>query len=328
MVGASSIAQSAPAGPGAILATLLETYRRPDQVPEPADNRYTAAKVELGKMLFFDPRLSGSGNISCGTCHNPSLGWQDGLAKGVGAKGGQLGRRTPTILNSAWSEPLFWDGRAATLEAQAKGPLASAAEMNMPHAEVVAEISSIPGYVKAFSTAYPGEAITIDAVAKAIAAYERTVVSAPAPFDRWVAGDDKAVSESVKRGFVVFNGKAQCASCHSGWRLTDDGFHDIGLPDADLGRGKLMPSLTILQHAFKTPTLRNIAERAPYMHDGSLPTLEAVIDHYDHGFVARPSLSSQIKPLTLSQQEREDMLAFLRALSSEDQKVSLPVLPR
>lgn len=310
------------------LTATIDSYRRPTDIPSPAGNPTTPAKAELGKMLFFDPRLSGSGTISCGTCHNPSLGWQDGLAKGVGQKGGQLGRRTPTILNTAWGEPMFWDGRARTLEDQAKGPLASETEMNMPHAQVVAQIKATPGYARAFALAYPLRPIDIDTVAMAIAAYERTVVSAPAPFDRWVAGDDGAISPAARRGFVVFNGKAGCVSCHSGWRFTDDGFHDIGLPDADLGRGKLMPNLQIMQHAFKTPTLRNTAERAPYMHDGSMATLEVVVDHYDHGFVNRPSLASQMKPLGLTAQERSDLLAFLHTLSSADEKVTLPTLPR
>jgi cytochrome c peroxidase len=326
-LGSAAIAQSDVVH-RASLSKLITLYKRPIAPPSPPDNPTTAAKVELGKMLFFDPRLSGQGTISCGTCHNPSLGWQDGLVKGVGTKGGQLGRRTPTILDTAWSRPLFWDGRAATLEAQAKGPLAAEAEMNMPHAMVVQTLTAIPGYVAAFNASYPGETITIDTVAKAIAVFERTVVSKQAPFDRWVAGDNKAISEEAKRGFVVFNGKAGCASCHSGWRLTDDGFHDVGLPDADLGRGKLMPSVNILQHAFKTPTLRNTADRAPYMHDGSLPTLEAVIDHYDHGFVTRSSLSSQMKPLSLNFGDKADLEAFLFTLSSKDDKVTLPTLPR
>ena len=309
------------------IQVLLQDYKRPATVPAPADNPITQAKADLGKALFFDPRLSGSGAISCASCHNPSLGWEDGLAKGVGHKGTQLGRHTPTILNTAWAEPLFWDGRANTLEEQAKGPLASSAEMNMPHADVVKAVAGIPGYRKAFAAAFPGEPIDIDTIAKAIATYERTVVSADAPFDRWAKGDAGAISESAKRGFVLFNTTAQCSTCHTGWRVTDDGFHDIGLAGEDMGRGKIMPGLTILERAFKTPTLRNIAERAPYMHDGSQATLEAVVDHYDHGFVRRPSLSDNIKPLNLSAQDRADLVAFMRTLSSQDAPVSLPSLP-
>lgn len=308
--------------------TLAEGYKRPIELPAPADNLPNPQRVALGKALFFDPRLSGSGAIACSTCHNPSFSWQDGQALGVGHNGTRLGRRTPTILNLAWAEPFFWDGRAPTLEAQAKGPMASSAEMNMPHDGVVAAVQRLPGYRDAFATAYPGEPLNIDTVAKAIAAYERTIVSSEAPFDRWVAGDAAAMSPPAVRGFSLFVGKANCASCHSSWRFTDDGFHDIGMPDADLGRSKIMPGLTILEHAFKTPTLRNIAERAPYMHDGSVKTLEEVMDHYDHGFVRRASLSDQIRPLNLTAQEKADVIAFMQALTSEDPPVALPLLPR
>ena len=310
------------------LKTLAEDYKRPVELPAPTDNLPNPQRVALGKALFFDPRLSGSGAIACSTCHNPSFSWQDGQALGVGHNGTRLGRRTPTILNLAWAEPFFWDGRAPTLEAQAKGPMASAAEMNMPHDGVVAAVQRLPGYRDAFAAAYPGEPVNIDTVAKAIAAYERTIVSAQAPFDRWVAGDAAAMSPAAVRGFSLFVGKGNCASCHSSWRFTDDGFHDIGLPDADMGRSKIMPGLTILEHAFKTPTLRNIAERAPYMHDGSVKTLEEVMDHYDHGFVRRASLSDQIRPLNLTAQEKADVIAFMQALTSEDPPVALPLLPR
>ena len=310
------------------VSKFMQGYRRPADTPSPSDNPTTPAKVALGKALFFDPRLSGSGAISCASCHNPSLGWQDGLPKGVGDHGGRLGRHTPTILNVAWAEPLFWDGRAETLEAQAKGPMASPAEMNMPHDGVVAQVKSVAGYRVAFAVAFPGQPINIDNVAKAIAAYERTVVSARAPFDEWMDGDDGAVSESAKRGFALFNTTAKCSSCHTSWRFTDDGFHDIGLPGDDPGRAKFMPGITPLEHAFKTPTLRNIAERGPYMHDGSLATLDAVVDHYDHGFVNRPSLADQMKPLHLSAQDKADLVAFLRSLTSHDEAVTAPALPR
>lgn len=309
------------------LARTMDAYRRPAAAPAPADNPTTPPKAELGKALFFDPRLSGSGVISCGTCHNPSLGWEDGLAKGVGHGGSKLGRHTPTILNAAWIEPLFWDGRAATLEEQAKGPLESPAEMNMPHGDVVKVVRGISGYAPKFAAAFPGEEITIDTIAKAIAAYERTVVSSEAPFDRWISGDDAAISHAAKRGFVVYNGKARCSVCHVGWRMTDDGFHDIGLAGDDLGRAQVAPGIAILERAFKTPTLRNIAERAPYMHDGSLATLEAVVEHYDAGFLERSSLSPEMKRLNLTTQEKSDLVEFLRTLSSRDPEVALPTLP-
>jgi cytochrome c peroxidase len=288
----------------------------------------TPEKIALGQKLFFDPRLSGSGVISCASCHNPALSWGDGLPKGLGHMGGQLGRHTPTIIDVAYGEPYFWDGRAATLEDQAKGPLTSAKEMNMPAEVAISRIQSIPGYVAAFNGAFPGRDISLDTFAEAVASYERTVVSNSAPFDKWVGGDEQAVSEAAKRGFVLFNDKANCAVCHAGWRMSDDGFHDIGLPGTDRGRAAIAPGIVQLEHAFKTPTLRNINQRAPYMHDGSLPTLAAVIDHYDHGFEHRDSLDSQIHPLGLTSAEKSDLLAFLDTLTSVDEPAVVPVLPQ
>lgn len=308
--------------------TYLSDYQRPTKIPVSKANPLTSDKVALGQMLFFDPRLSGSGVISCATCHNPALGWSDALPKGLGHMGGRLGRHTPTIINVAYGEPYFWDGRAATLEDQAKGPLTSAAEMNMPAGVAIERLESIPGYVAAFDRAFPGRGVTLDTFAAAVASYERTVVSGTAPFDKWVAGDEQAVSEAAKRGFVLFNGKANCATCHSGWRMSDDGFHDIGVPGTDRGRAAIAPGIVQLEHAFKTPTLRNINQRAPYMHDGSMPTLAAVIDHYDHGFEQRASLDSQMHPLNLTSAEKTDLLAFLDTLTSVDAPAVLPILPQ
>ena len=322
---AGALGDAAPAR--ATLEKWIALYRRPSDLPAPANNPVTPDKATLGMSLFFDPRLSGSGAISCASCHNPALAWQDGLARGIGHRGTQLGRHTPTIIDSAWSEPLFWDGRAATLEDQAKGPLAAPAEMNLPHPEVVRRVKSIADYRQRFATVFPGHEIDIDAVAMAIATYERTIVSALAPFDRWVEGDDSAISPPAKRGFALFNGKANCASCHSGWRFSDNGFHDIGLPGDDVGRAKIIPGVPVLDHAFKTPTLRNIDSRAPYMHDGSLATLEDVIDHYDHGFSQRASLAPEVKLLHLSARDKKDLVAFLHTLTSKDDAVTVPELP-
>jgi len=306
----------------------LADYRRPAAAPVPASNPMTAEKIALGQMLFFDPRLSGSGAISCATCHNPGLAWGDALPKGIGHMGSTLRRRTPTILNVAYGEPLFWDGRAGTLEEQAKGPMQSAAEMKMPPT-AVERLAAIPGYSSAFARAFPSQPVTVDTIAAAIATYERTVVSGTASFDRWVTGDEHAVSDAAKRGFALFNGKANCAVCHMGWRMTDDGFHDIGLLDAtDRGRAEVAPGIEQLEHAFKTPTLRNVNQRAPYMHDGSVATLAAVIDHYDAGFVRRPSLDAEMRPLGLTATEKTDLLAFLDALTSADAPVVVPTLPQ
>jgi len=332
---AMAVAQTLPESAASILgmdaaslARMTASYQRTASIPSPQDNPTTEAKVNLGKKLFFDPRLSGSGAISCASCHNPSFGWQDALPTAVGDHGGVLGRHTPTILNTAWAEPLFWDGRADTLEQQATGPMLANAEMAGSKDKVVATISTVPEYRDGMAKLFPKDPYTIENVAKLLAAYERTIVSGEAPFDRWIKGDVNAISDGAKRGFVLFNTKGNCASCHSSWRFTDDGFHDIGLPGSDIGRAKIMSTLPIFDHAFKTPTLRNIAERAPYMHDGSVKTLEAVVDHYDHGFIQRASLSDQVKPLHLTAQDRADLVEFMKALTSKDSAVSVPVLPR
>jgi len=325
---AAPTAIDAAAFPAADLRELRQNFIRPTMIPQPKENPITADKIALGKALFFDPRLSGSGAISCATCHNPGLGWGDGLAKGLGHMGTALGRHTPTILNVAYGEPYFWDGRAATLEDQAKGPMTSKNEMNMSVDNTLSLLRSIPGYRDAFARAYPGQPITLDAVAKAMASYERTINSAEAPFDRWIKGDDQAVSAAAVRGFVLFNGKAGCAACHASWRMSDDGFHDIGLHDGDRGRAAIAPGIVQLERAFKTPTLRNVTLRAPYMHDGSIATLEAVIDHYDHGFERRESLDSNIHTLGLTTPEKSDLVAFLETLTSVDEPVTLPSLPR
>jgi cytochrome c peroxidase len=306
-----------------------DLYKRPSSVPYPKDNVPSLARESLGKKLFFDPRLSGSNWISCASCHNPGLAWGDGLPRALGDGMKPLERRTPTILNLAWAELIQWDGRADSLEAQALMPLSSTAEMNMPHDKLVAKVGSIPGYAKLFEAAYPGEGISPQTIGKALAVYERTIVSGTAPFDRFIQGDSKAISPAAVRGFALFNGKALCSRCHSGWRLTDDSFHDIGVMSQDLGRGALLPDIDVLQHAFKTPTLRNIDQRAPYMHNGSEATLEAVIEFYNLGGKAKRSQQAEdVRPLGLTTQEKADLVAFLKTLTSVDAPVELPVLPR
>lgn len=307
----------------------LAKFARPAGIPSPEDNPLTPAKVALGRTLFFDPRLSRSGIVSCATCHNPGFQWSDGLRTGVGDGMNPLHRRTQTVLNLAWDELFFWDGRASSLEEQALGPIVSSAEMAMSLDSLIGRLSAVRGYAALFSAAYGVPTVTSDGIAKAIASYERTIVSATAPFDRWVAGDEAAISDEAKQGFDLFTGKARCAQCHAGWRFTDGGFYDIGIASKDLGRGEHIPGVTVLQYAFKAPTLRNVAERAPYLHDGSAATLEAVIDLYDRGGdVRRPSLSPEIVPLGLTPAEKRALVAFLGTLSSADPAVPVPVLPR
>lgn len=326
LLAAGSMIGAAEAAEQGKRAGLLAEYRRPTDIPFPADNPYSLDKAQLGAMLFFEPRLSGSNAISCASCHNPTLAWGDGLPRGIGHGATVLGRRTPTVLNLAWAELLMWDGRKASLEDQALGPIETPAEMNQNADDLVGKLSALPEYRVRFAAAFPGEGLTKQNLAKALATYERTVVSGLAPFDRWVAGDEGAVSEAAKRGFDLFAGKANCSACHSGWAFTDFGFHDIGLPDDDLGRGAKL-ALPSMQHAFKTPTLRDVARRAPYMHDGSVMTLAEVVRHYDKGFVKRPSLSQSVRPLNLSERDVADLVAFMETLTGEPQPVQLPVLP-
>jgi cytochrome c peroxidase len=303
-------------------------YRRPMVIPFPKDNTYTPEKAALGKKLYFDTRLSATSAQSCASCHSPGFGWGDGLAVGVGHGMNKLGRHSPTIINAAWSSIFMWDGRLASLEEQALGPIQSPGEMNMQIDQLMDRLGSIPEYKPLFDKAFPNEGMKVGTLAKAIATYERTVVSERAPFDAWIEGNEKAISEEAKRGFELFNTKAQCAACHEGWNFTNEGFQDIGLPSDDIGRGKYLPNVIKMQHAFKTPSLREIWRRSPYMHDGSLPTLEAVVEHYDRGGVDRPSRSDLMKPLGLTTQEKADLVAFLRTLNSDLTPTSVPVLPR
>jgi len=305
----------------------VDPYARPATVPAPADNLPSAARVELGKALFFDPRLSSSNWISCATCHNPSLGWSDALPTGIGHNMKPLGRNTPTILNTAYQPIYMWDGRKPTLEDQALGPIQADVEMNQPLDELVKKLQAIPGYQKMFERAYPGEGITDKSIGKAIASFERTVVSTEAPFDRWRKGDPSAMNESAQRGFAVFEGKANCTACHMGFNFTDNGFHNIGLTSEDPGRFAHRKA-AVLKGALKTPTLRDVALTAPYMHNGMYRTLEEVVDHYDRGGDRKENLSTNIKPLGLSDQEKRDLVEFMRALTGKPMVISLPVLPQ
>lgn len=307
---------------------LKASYRRPAEIPFPSENPYTPEKAALGKALYFDPRLSGAQNMNCATCHNPSFGWEVPVKTAVGAQNKPLDRQAPAVLNQAWgSHVYFWDGRAKSLEEQAKGPIEAPAEMNLPLPEAVVRLKAVPDYKAWFEKVFPGAGVTPDTIVKAIATYERTVVSSYAPFDAWIDGDEGAISESAKRGFILFNGAAKCAGCHGGWNFTDNKFHDIGTTTKDIGRGKFEPNNVKAQFAFKTPTLRDIAQRAPYMNDGSLATLEEVMYHYVGGGIERPSRSDKMEPLKLTPEEIADVIEFMKSLTGSKQVVTLPVLP-
>jgi cytochrome c peroxidase len=309
-------------------AAWQSQYHRPESIPFPDSNPFTAEKAELGRMLFFDPLLSGSRTIACASCHNPGLSWGDGRPRAWG-EGGLMALRSPTLIDVAWMERLGWDGKYKDVESVAFVPITSPANMNLPLAALLTRLSAIQGYVRAFSSAFGEGEITRRKIELALATFERTLVSQEAPFDRWIEGDANAISPAAQRGFDLFNGKARCAGCHSGWPFSDGSFHDIGIGNgADIGRGRLFASSIKLQYAFKTPTLRDVARRAPYMHDGSIPTLADVIDLYDRGGIDRPSRSELISPLGLSQAEKDDLIAFLETLTATPRGVEVPVLPR
>lgn len=302
--------------------------------PTPKDNQPNVARIDLGRHLFFDPRLSGEGNMSCGTCHNPALGWSDGLATAKGVKSAILGRASPTIVNSAYNSIMMWDGRKNSLEHQVMGPMESNDEMNMDIDRLFKWMNETSGYRKLFEAAYPGEAINSVSLSKAVAAFERTVVMNDSPFDQWLAGDAKAMTAQQVNGFDVFldANKGNCAACHSAPNFTDHGFHNIGLAawgnsNPDMGRYTQKP-VSKMKGAFKTPQLRGIALTAPYFHDGSAKTLEDVIALYDKGGVATSNLDPNMKPLKLSEREKEDLLAFLYALTGTTPAISIPSLPQ
>jgi cytochrome c peroxidase len=311
------------------LAAMKRQYWRPAAIPYPTENPYGRAKEELGRALFFDPILSGARVRSCATCHNPGLSWGDGEPRAIGENDVRLPLRSPTLLNIAWVPKLGWDGHFRDLESVAMGPITGQTNMNLPEPELIQRLSAIPGYVAAFDVAFGNGGVRREKIEQSLATFERTIVSTDAPFDRWIHGDEAAISAAAKRGFALFNGKANCAVCHSGWAFTDAAFHDIGVAkDDDLGRGRLFPSSAKLQHAFKTPTLRDVARRAPYMHDGSVANLADVIDLYDRGGIDRPSRDNDIHPLNLRAREKADLIAFLNTLSSAPKSYPVPNLPR
>ncbi len=302
-------------------------FKRPDAIPFPASNPYTPGKAALGKALFFEPRLSGAENMTCASCHNPSFGWEARNKTAVGAQNTRLPRHAPTILDVAWVHPFFWDGRAPTAEEQAKGPIQNSDEMNLPLEQAVVRLKDIPEYRQRFDRIFPDRGVTPDTIVAALATYERTVVSSDAPFDSWVGGDDTAISDAAKHGFALFTTRARCIACHTGWNFTDNRFHDVGTTDSDIGRGAFEPNNPFARFAFKTPSLRDVEQRSPYMHAGQYATLEDVVMHYVGGGIERPSRSPLIEPLALSINDINDLVAFMKTLTGSKQAITLPILP-
>jgi len=303
----------------------------PTSIPIPSTNLNYKAKVELGKQLYFDGRLSKSGAISCAFCHNPGTGFADPRQTSIGIGGGVGGRQAPTVYNTAFNHLQFWDGRARSLEEQAIGPIQNPIEMGETHENVVRKLGKIKGYQQQFGAVF-GTEVNLQGIAEAIAAYERTVISTNSSFDRYVAGDTKAMDEASVRGMALFKGKARCILCHNGPNFTDNQFHNLGVPQAgplkeDLGRYNVTKAEKD-KAAFKTPTLRSIIETAPYMHDGALKTLEEVVDFLNAGGGANSNLSPLVKPLNLTPEEKTDLVAFLKALTGEPIPFQLPKLPK
>ena len=290
----------------------------------PKDNPLTEAKVKLGKRLFFEKALSADGALSCASCHVPEKGFADPQQFSVGIRGQKGGRQAPPILNRVFSRKQFWDGRAASLEEQALGPMMNPIEMGHPNVQTILRyLQNEASYVVAFNEAFPdqGGAINEVTLSRAIASFERTIMAGNSPYDRFTQKDDKAaLSEAALRGYQLFLGKAACASCHVGFNFTDESYHNLGLgmsaKKPDMGR-YAMTKLDGHQGAFKTPTLREVVNTAPYMNDGSLKTLEEVVAFYNQGGRLNPSLSPKIKPLGLSAQEQKDLIEFLKALSGD-----------
>jgi cytochrome c peroxidase len=295
-------------------------------VPFPRDNPYTPEKAELGRVLYFDTRLSSDNSVSCASCHAPEFGFTDGAAFSTGIGGQVGGRSAPTVINRAYSTVQFWDGRAASLEAQAKGPIANPIEMThemdetAAHQAVVEKLRAIPGYRRMFKAAFDNEEFDMDHIAKAIATFERTVLSGNSAFDRYRAGETSAMTEQQVRGMDVFFNKAACDSCHLGFNFTDSSYVNIGIgmekPDPDLGR-HVVSGREEDKGAFKTPSLREIEHTAPYMHDGRFKTLEEVVGYYDEGGHANPWIDQRMKPLKLTDRDKSDLVAFLKALSGD-----------
>lgn len=320
----------------------------------PASNPLTKGKFELGKQLYFDPRVSLDGTISCATCHSPEKGWTDQMPVSVGIDGQTGGRSAPTVVNTVYGRTMFWDGRAPSLEAQAQGPVQNPIEMGkQSYEDIVKRLRQIPGYQEQFRKVF-GTEVTLDGMAKAIATFERVAaLSGNSKYDKYNQGGElNALSESEKRGMVLFGlrlrsddefkpnvtlKKADCTSCHSGANFTNEQFHNIGIgwnkeknDFADYGRFVISPigsKNNAELGAFKTPTVRDIEKTFPYMHDGSLKTLEEVVEHYNKGGNPNPNLDKDIKKLNLTKSEVADVVAFMKALTGETKKIEMPTLP-
>jgi cytochrome c peroxidase len=332
------------------------------QLAIPKDNPLTRAKIELGRQLYFDTRLSADNTVSCASCHHPDEGFARHTKTGVGIGGQMGGRNSPVSYNRILSSLQFWDGRADSLEAQAVGPIHNPIEMGYTHEECVKSLQGIPGYALQFAAVFKTDKVTIDQVGQALAAFERVIVTGPSAYD-YAEGvrayekftpedfadlkDDAAayakyeaaqaaakahpLSESATRGRdLFFSDRVNCSACHVGANLADEKYHNLGIgmdaKEPDLGRFAVT-KVEADKGAFKTPTIRNVELSAPYMHDGSLATLLDVVEHYNKGGTPNPTLSAKVKPLKLTDQEKQDIVDFMKACTGEFPKVARDRLP-
>lgn len=333
------------------------------QIKGLVQNPLTRAKIELGRQLYFDTRLSSDNTISCASCHHPQEGFARHTRFGIGVDGQQGGRNSPVSYNRILSDNQFWDGRAGSLEEQAVGPIANPIEMANTHANSVKTLKGIPGYVMQFDAIFD-DGLTIENVGKAIASFERTLVTGPSPYDHWAsfqrfarldeedleemkeddpdlyesyleakkAAEDDPMSESAVRGQALFFSKrVGCTNCHAGANFADEQYHNLGVgmdaKEPDLGR-YAVTKVEKDKGAFKTPTIRNVALSAPYMHDGSQSTLEEVVEHYNKGGTPNKWLSDKIQPLKLKPQEKIDLVEFMRAFTGSFPRVASGRLPQ
>ena len=329
-----------------------------DEVNLPQDNPFSEAKVELGRLLFFDPRLSANSAVSCASCHQPGQGWTDGLPLSFGYAGSVHWRNTPTIINSAFHPKLDWDGKALRLDIQAQGAMKGAVAMNMDPVMVEERLRQIPEYVKRFDDVFGPGGPWFDDASRAIAIFQSTILSSNVPFDRFMEGDESALSESEKRGFKLFTTTAGCSACHRGRLFTDEDFHGLGVPAPEQfstdairqitfnyqlrSRGVseevyrtatddpglyLVTKLDTDFGQFRTPMLRELGQTAPYMHNGAFATLEEVIEFYNAGGGESPNLDPLLRPLGLTDQDKSDLIVFLNSLTGDPIVVEEPQLP-
>ncbi len=318
-----------PTSPQLSTAAGLERFAARPATPPVSESSLNQARVALGLRLFFEPRLSAGNQMSCASCHQPGRGFSNGEPNAAGVNGQRGTRNTPTLYGVSHYQTLFWDGRSPDLEDQALAPIQNPLEMNESLPRVVLKLSELPYYRVKFQQIF-GTAITAAGIAEALASFERALQLKPSAYDRYLEGQLDALTPEQERGMILFGRQAHCATCHKGLKMTDNKFHNLGVgmhqPQPDLGRFTVtrQPEDT---GAFRTPSLRNIAQTGPYMHDGSLRTLEDVIEFYDRGGFPNPYLSHEMNPLDLSTQDKQDLLAFLRVLNSPDNLRELAALP-